>query len=55
MEMAALVHLSNAVSERAADVAVTALWQGVLVAIALTLCLRMATFFGLWPASAASS
>jgi beta-lactamase regulating signal transducer with metallopeptidase domain len=42
MEMAALVHLSNVLSERAADVAVTALWQGVLVAIALTLCLRMA-------------
>lgn len=41
MDMTALVHVFNAVSDRAADVAVTALWQGVLLAGALAICLRL--------------
>lgn len=42
MDTTALVHILNAVSDRAASIAVAALWQGALVAGALTLCLRFA-------------
>ena len=45
MEATALSHLYsvlNAASDRAADVAATALWQGALVAGALALCLSLA-------------
>jgi beta-lactamase regulating signal transducer with metallopeptidase domain len=42
MDINALLSTFNAVSDRAADIAVAALWQGALVASALVLCLRMA-------------
>jgi len=42
MDITTLLATFNAVSGRAADMAVAALWQGALVAGALTLCLRMA-------------
>jgi len=40
--MTELVHVFYTVSDRAAEVAVAALWQGALVVSALTLCLRLA-------------
>jgi beta-lactamase regulating signal transducer with metallopeptidase domain len=41
MDMTALIYLFNAVSDRAAEIAVAALWQGALVAGALALCIRV--------------
>jgi beta-lactamase regulating signal transducer with metallopeptidase domain len=42
MNLTALFHLFNAVADRAADIAVTALWQGVLIAGLLAICIRIA-------------
>jgi beta-lactamase regulating signal transducer with metallopeptidase domain len=42
MDMPALVHMFTPFSDRAADIAVTALWQGALVAAGLALCMRLA-------------
>ena len=42
MDMTALVHALNAFSDRAADIAVAAVWQGTFLAATLTLCLRLA-------------
>jgi beta-lactamase regulating signal transducer with metallopeptidase domain len=42
MNMSTLIYVFNAVSDRAAEIAVAALWQGVLVAGALAVCMRLA-------------